>query len=411
MLAETSHIRRLLLFLQVILFFFIERILPPSLKFFSSYGTISDLNYHPLWTIPAALLIATFFKERFRPVFFMAFTLVLLKSLILSAVLLIFFILFFYGVRKNVKNNQLTFFWLILLGVLTFSSIYYLNGTGTLSWFWLLLHVSWALKLIAWTVTVRVYDVSYSFKECVEFFFNPVFFFFTNDLNVLTPRKFFSAKSNSAHFDKMAFRRTGIQSLIGLCLLVLYGVTQKYYFMNLENLGFLGLPFIGSIVSIFTAILFHSANSFIQVSMLNAFSYDLEVDMNRPWLSISPADYWKRMHFYVRDYIFEIITKPVLTNVMRWNTRLINFRVFIIGLVYLIFTCTQIGYQPYRQGRTLLVGFLVTGVFVAMMALPELILTKRTQQYLEKNHWLGRAMTFIILYVGYYFIFASRKGF
>lgn len=411
MFTETSHIRRLLLLLQVILFFFIERILPPSLKFFSSYGTISDTNYHPLWIIPAVLLSSTFLRERHRPFFFLLFTLILLQNIALSLGLMVFFGLFFYSVKKNIKNKTITFAWIALLAGLTFSSIYYLNGINGLNWFWLLLHVSWALKLIAWMVTVRVYEASYSFRECMEFFFNPVFFFFTNDLNVLTPRKFFSAKVNPASFDQAVFKKTALQSLIGVILLILYGVIQKYYFMNLDNLDLLGLPHIGSIVSIFTAILFHSANSFVQVSMLNAFSYELQVDMNRPWLSSSPSDYWKRMHFYVRDYIFEIITKPILTNVIRWNVRLIHFRIFIIGLVYLIFTCTQIGYQPYRQGRTLIVGFLVTGVFVAMMALPELILTKRAQQYLEKNHWLGRAMTFMILYVGYYFIFASRKGF
>lgn len=411
MLLEKNNLRRILLLIQILFFFFIELTLPQSLKYFSSYGTSESLIFYPLFLIPLILLIATFLMEKFQALFFLLMALVLVNNLYVGAFITVFFLFFFWGVSKKRDSGPLTFFWMAILAGLTFSSIYYLQSANSLSWFWLMIHVTWALKFIAWTVSVRLYDKTYSVKNYLEFFFNPVFFFFTSDLNVLTPERFFNSKMGKDQITASDFKLFLSQTLVGVFLLIVYGVTQKYYFLNLENVGFFGTAYVGAFVSIGVAILFHAANSCIQVSMLNSFHYKLQVDMNRPWLAISPSDYWKRMHFYVRDYIFEIITKPVMTNLIRWNSKLVNFKIVIIGIIYLIFSCTQVGYQPYRQGRTLLIGFLVTGVFVAMMSLPEILLPKRAHTFFEKHHWMGRVLTFSILYVGYYFIFSVRKGF
>ncbi len=411
MLLEKNNLRRILLLIQILFFFLIELTLPQSLKYFSSYGTSESLIFYPLFLIPLILLIATFLMEKFQALFFFLMALVLVNNLYVGAFITVFFLFFFWGVSKKRDSGPLTFFWMVVLAGLTFSSIYYLQIANSLSWFWLMIHVTWALKFIAWTVSVRLYDKTYSIKNYLEFFFNPVFFFFTSDLNVLTPERFFNSRIDKDQITASDFKLFLYQTFAGVFLLIIYGIAQKYYFLNLENIGFFGKAYIGAFVSIGVAILFHAANSCIQVSMLNSFHYKLQVDMNRPWLAISPSDYWKRMHFYVRDYIFEIITKPVMTNLIRWNSKLVNFKIVIIGIIYLIFSCTQVGYQPYRQGRTLLIGFLVTGVFVAMMSLPEILLTKRAHNFFEKHHWMGRALTFIILYVGYYFIFSVRKGF
>lgn len=411
MLLEKNNLRRILLLIQILLFFSVELLLPDSLKYFSSYGTSASLIFYPLFLIPVILLIATFLLDKFQGLFFYLISMVLVNNLYVGIFITVFFLLFFYGVPQKRESRILTSFWIIVLAALTFSSIYYLQSANSLGWFWLMIHVTWALKFIAWTVSVRLYDKNYSFKSFLEFFFNPVFFFFTSDLNVLTPERFFNSRIDKDQFSKAEFKHFFYQTVIGVLLLFAYGLFQQYYFLNLEKIGFLGEAYVGAFISIGVAILFHAGNSCIQVSMLNSFHYKFQVDMNKPWLAISPSDYWKRMHFYVRDYIFEIITKPVMTNLIRWNIKLVNFKIVIIGVIYLIFSCTQVGYQPYRQGRTLLIGFLVTGVFVAMMSLPEILLTKKAHAFFDKHHWLGRVLTFSILYVGYYFIFSVRKGF
>lgn len=411
MLLEKNNLRRILLLIQIILFFIIERILPQSLKYFSSYGSGESLVFYPIFFIPVILLIATFILQKYQGLFFFLITLVLVNDLYVGVFLTAFFALFFFGISLKRNNNSITVFWILIQGLVTFLSIYYLRLESSLSWFWLLVHVSWALKSIAWTVSVRLYEKDYSLKSFLEFFFNPVFFFFTSDLNVLTPERFFNSRAENNQISMKEFNLFLYQAVAGIVLLIIYGAFQNYYFLNLDNVGILGKPYFGAAISIAVAILFHAANSSVQVSMLNAFGYKLHVDMNRPWLAISPSDYWKRMHFYVREYIFEIITKPIMTYLIRWNAKIVSFKLVILAVIYLIFSTTQVGYQPYRQGRTLLIGFLVTGVFVAMMALPELLFTKKTHSFFEKNHWLGRVLTFTILYVGYYFIFSVRKGF
>ncbi len=271
--------------------------------------------------------------------------------------------------------------------------------------------MTWGLKLIAWVVTTRVYRHSYTVAQFIEFFFHPAFFVFTNDLNVLTPRRFFSSASNTDNFSPRQAKSTILQTLIGLLLLLAYGLVQNLYFKNLEQMGFLGTPWIGGAVSIATAILFHAANVYIQVSFLAPSGYLIPVDMNRPWLAISPTDYWRRMHFYVREYVYEIVIKPLMTWWLRKKTSVISARIALVAFIYLLFTFTQVGYQPYRQDRTFLVGLLVTAVFVAMFALPELLSPRFRRRAFLEHPWFGRILTLTLLYIGYAFIFMMRSGF
>lgn len=405
-------LRFLLLLVQSVCFFLFERLLPDSMAFFSAYGVRgAEAPFYPLYLIPLLLLLASLLPEKMRPYLFVVAAFILAKSWIVIPFALAFLLLFFWLVQKDKDHDILTALWGVFLVFMAFFSIYYLKAAGTLNWFWVILHMSWALKLISWMVAVRSYAKEYSINEFFLFFFHPSFFFFTNDLNVLTPQRFFSSRTFGESLTIEDFKRIFKQTVAGLFFLAVYGAFQKYYFFNLINVGWAGSPFVGALVSIVVAIIFHGANSCIQVSMLNAYQHRLEVDMNRPWKAISPRDYWMRMHYYVREYIFEVIAKPIMTIGVRWNVRIMNFKLAILSIIYFIFSCTQIGYQPYRQDRTVLIGFLVTGVFVAMMAIPELFIEKNKYNDLARHPWLGRAMTFLILYFGYFFIFFVRQGF
>ncbi len=408
---QPLNTRRLLLFIQCLIFFIFENYLSNDLKFFSAYGTLQTYIYYPLYILPLLLLLSTFIIAEYQPYFFFIGTLALLKNTNYIFTVAIFSFGFFYVATFFKKKSSVTLLLITIIFATTLYSGLSRAPSENINWIWVMLHMSWSLKMIAWVVSVRIYNLNFNFNQFLDYFFNPVFYFLTNDLNVLTPRKLFSSQIPTDQFSSSDFRKTFSLSLIGIFLLFVYGLFQKYYFYNLAAIGPFSSIWVGGFLSIFVAILFHAANSTLQVSLLNAYKYNLEVDMNKPWLAASPADYWKRMHFYVRDYIFEIIGKPLLTQLERWNSKPKYSNILLICVLYFLFTCTQIGYQPFRLERSVQVGFLVTGVFVMMMAVPELILNDRQKNYILNHKVWGRLLTFIILYLGYTFIFYTRRGF
>lgn len=280
-----------------------------------------------------------------------------------------------------------------------------------MAWLWISIHMTWGLKLISWVVTTRVYREHYNRSQFLEFFYHPAFFVFTNDLNVLTPRRFFRSATPISEISFNGSSRAIFQTVIGLILIGFYGLVQQFYFKNLDHLGVFGTPWVGGAVSIATAILFHAANVYLQIALLATSGYSLPVDMNRPWLAISPSDYWRRMHFYVREYVYEIIIKPLMTWWMRRKASVALSRISLVAFIYLLFTFTQVGYQPYRQDRSFVVGLLVTAVFVAMFALPELLSPQIRRKAFLEYAWVGRLLTVALLYFGYTFIFKMRLGF
>lgn len=412
LINQVVNKNRSLLFLQILLLSLFEYSLPKDLRFFSSYGTSATDVHYPIALIPALLLFGSFFKDLHRPTIYALSTLLFLQSPTLAAIMTLISLLFYRFVPWRRDLPLLTVGWAVVILMITLGIGLHLFPISQMPLLWMLFHITWALKMIAWTVYTRTYKETYSWHQFLDYFFNPVFYFFTNDLNVLTPKRYFESRISSTG-TVVPLRPSLVltQSLIGVGLIAIYGVSQKYYFNNLQSLGLWGAPLIGSVVSIIVAIVFHGANSAIQVSLLNASGFRLPIDMDKPWLAISPTDYWKRMHFFVREYMFDVIVKPVLIAMMRWNSQLYQIRLVLLGLLYFIFTCTQIGYQPYRQDRSLGIGFLVTLVFVTMMALPQLFQGSKSALYFEKHPWQGRAMTFTILYIGYWFIFYVRQGF
>lgn len=318
-----------------------------------------------------------------------------------------------YGVSGYATNLvPLSVFLYLWTGALMAASGYLWaqEPRSAFSWVWLMIHVSWGLKLIAWITSVRVYKYRFSFLNFLDYFFNPVFFFFTNDLNVLTPRRFALAEGRVS-LKVSQVKKIFTFLLFGLALIFCYGLLQRYYFMALENWGLAAHPVIGGVVSVITAIVFHASNVLIQISFFRAQGYDLAVDMNKPWLATSPMDYWKRMHFYVREYVFEIVVRPILTTLLRYKQSLQRVRILIVVLLYLLFTFSQLGYQPFRQNRPWQVGFLVTGVFMAMIIVPELLTNHTGVRALFKHKYAGRILTFLILVLGYSLIFSFRAGF
>ncbi|MDX9730924.1 MAG: hypothetical protein RBT63_04050 [Bdellovibrionales bacterium] len=402
---------RVLLALQGLLLFVFETVLDDSIRYFSAYGPADSPFRLSIAFIPLTLLLASYLKPERRTYLFLIFPFLFFKTWRLS-LLLIPMLVLHHLTRFAPKSNLLTASLLAGTMILIFcSGILLPDSTGALKWLWIMIHVTWGIKMIAWIVTVRVYaDRHYTLDQLINYFLNPAFFFFTNDLNVLTPRRFFSSIVTDATSAPSAIPILK-QTFLGMFLLLLYGLVQRYYFMNLDEVGILSSWWFGGVASVLTAILFHAANVSLQVSLLNSSGHNLPIDMNRPWLAVSPGDYWRRMHFFVREYIFDIIVKPVLTNVLRHGFSANVGRFSVVTLLYLIFTGTQIGYQPYRQDRSITVWFIITAVFLAMIVLPELLGDDAKSKLFAKRPWLGRILTFAILIAGYSLIYRVRAGF
>jgi hypothetical protein len=401
----------LLLFIALILVTF-ERALGPSLVFMSAYGVSHGWEWrHSVALIPTLLAVSFFFPRRFRPWFYFVTVFFLIEQPLLVAPLLVAAFLVYCISGLALSSGLLSIILYFGIGaVIAFSGYWMRSATITWTWLWLMIHVSWGLKLIAWVTSVRVYRYRFSFGHFLDYFFNPVFFFFTNDLNVITPRRF-GQSEGQVLLSAAQVKNILIYLFSGLVLITMYGVLQRFYFMQLERWGVLASPLVGGMVSVVTAIIFHGANVLLQVALLRSQGYDLVVDMDRPWLAISPMDYWKRMHFYVREYIFEIIVRPLLATLLRYQQSLRKVRWLIVVLLYLLFTGTQLGYQPFRQSRPWEVGLLVTGIFMAMIIVPEFLLRHPQVNSFFQRKYMGRFLTYVILIVGYSMIFAFRDGF
>lgn len=389
-----------------------EKALGPSLIHMSAYGVSEGYDWrNSIAVIPIVLAIAVLFPRKFRPVVYFFSAFIFMKQPLLMAPLFVTTFLIYNISRWALTSRILSV--LLYLGiffVIAFSGYGMRGLTSPWAWLWLMIHVSWGLKLMAWVTSVRVYRYQFSALNFLDYFFNPVFFFFTNDLNVLTPRRFISSEG------KVSISKAQIKDIFvclfgGLALMFIYGVLQRFYFLKLDDWGVLESPLFGGMISVVTAIVFHGANVMLQISLLRSQGYDLMVDMNRPWMATSPMDYWKRMHFYVREYIFEIIVRPLLTTLLRYKQSLRKVRLVIVVFLYLLFTGTQLGYQPFRQTRTWEVGLLVTGVFMVMIIVSDFLSKHQKIQMVFRHKYAGRLLTYIVLITGYSFIFAFRDGF
>lgn len=402
----------IILAIQAVILGLFQYFISPSLLYASAFGTSqTPLFVSWLALIPAILLLGLLLPVAYRSYFYFFAVLGVLQNIPLAVAISALSVIFFLATNsyKQSKVISAVLYLLVFAGIAA-SGFFFQSQSSPWSWLWLMVHVTWGLKLIAWITSVRIYKYSYGHKEFLDYFFNPVFFFFTNDLNVLTPQRFLS--SAPVGFSKTQNVRDCLFLLVsGLALVTAYGILQRYYFMNLSQLGLGSHALVGGVISIGTAIVFHAANVFIQISMLRAQGYDLVVDMNKPWLASSPMDYWKRMHFYVREYIFDIIVRPVLTTLLRHQQSTQFIKIFSVVLLYLLFTCTQLGYQPFRQDRSWQVGFLVTGVFMAMIIVPEYLSRHVQFEVFFKHKYWGRVLTFAILWIGYSLIFSFRSGF
>lgn len=402
----------IILAIQALILWLFQYYVSPTLLYASAFGTSqTPLFIHWLAIIPGILLAGYFVPLAYRAYFYFFAALLILQNGFLALAIAGLSVAFYAATnfRKESKWVSWGLFLSVFAGIAS-SSFFFLHNSSVWAWLWLMVHVSWGLKLLAWITSVRVYKYSYSHTDFLDYFFNPVFFFFTNDLNVLTPKRFI--ESTPQKFSDSQSIASCLQLLVtGLALVTVYGFLQRYYFMNLGQVGVASHAIIGGAISIFTAIVFHAANVFIQISLLRAQGYDLVVDMNKPWLASSPMDYWKRMHFYVREYIFEIIVRPVLTTLLRHQKSTRFIKVLSVVLLYFLFTCTQLGYQPFRQNRPWQVGFLVTGVFMAMIIVPEYLSRQAQIEVFFKHKYWGRILTFAILLAGYSLIFSFRSGF
>ena len=400
-------------FVQALVLLFFEKVVGSSLVFMSAYGAGENTGWqNSVVMIPAALAVGWVLPPRYRPVFYFISAFLLMKSLWMSAPLLLTAFLV-YGVSGYATHlTLLSAFLYLWTGTLVGISGYLWaqEPRNVFSWVWLMIHVSWGLKLIAWITSVRVYKYRFTFLNFLDYFFNPVFFFFTNDLNVLTPRRF-ALSEGRVPMKSSQIKNIFVFLISGLLLMFCYGLLQRHYFMELARWGSAAHPVIGGVISVVTAVVFHASNVLIQVSFLRAQGYDIAVDMNKPWLATSPMDYWKRMHFYVREYIFEIIVRPILTSLLRSTQSLQRVRILIVILLYLLFTSTQLGYQPFRQNRQWQVGLLVTGIFMAMIIVPELLKNHFGMKAVFTHKYVGRILTFLILILGYALIFSFRAGF
>lgn len=404
--------RQVLLFQAAVLgaiYFF----LPKDLQYFSAFGLESSEFISALALIPVMLLASTALPTKHRHWVYVLGPIVFVRSPYSLSVGFLILAAAFMAARQKPRAGWLTALQIVVLIPLLFwaNRSFYTDKSNPFGWLVLMIHTSWGIKLLAWIVSVRVYERRYTVDQFVEYFFHPAFFMFTNDLNVLTPSRFFAGKVSEVKLH----RNTITSFTLGLCLLVGYGFVQNAYFKNLSDFEFLGFSVVGGVLSVATAILFHAANVMVQISFLGCSGFQIPLDMNAPWRATSPGDYWKRMHFYVRDFILEILVKPLMTAAFRSSSGLVLGRLFgrlfVLMAIFSAFTLTQIGFQPYRTDRSTTIGFLITGIFFCMTVLPEIMPRSMRNWAFGEGIVRSRVLTFLILIAGYSVIFSIRSGF
>lgn len=399
---------RQILFFQAAVLWAIFFFLPKEFKYFSSFGLKSGEVLSALALIPVFLLCVSVVPSKFRHWLYVLGPIAFVQSLYSVAISFLVLAIAFVAAQVKPRVRWLTALEILILIPILFwaNRSFYADKITPFSWLVLMIHTSWGIKLIAWIVSVRVYGRNYSMVQFVEYFFHPAFFMFTNDLNVLTPSRFFSGKTTD-----VAHKKTIVTFSVGLSLLVVYGFLQTVYFKNLSDFEFAGSNVVGGVLSVGTAILFHAANVMVQISFLSCSGFQIPLDMNSPWMATSPGDYWKRMHFYVREFILEILVKPLMTLAFRTNSGLVWGRLIVLMAIFFAFTLTQIGFQPYRNDRSTTVGLVITGIFFCMTVLPEVMPRRVRNWAFGEGLVRSRILTFLILIAGYTVIFSIRSGF
>jgi hypothetical protein len=420
---ERSALRtRTLLVAQCLILIGVDLLTPSHWRYFSAFWP-HGLEGHPafltsLALIPGIILIAGLFPASHFVYLSVTLLIAGLSSPLTASVAAAFLLFLFFAAPIARDRALVTATWIgLIFAALVWSNatIFQKESPPPLLWFSIMLHTAWGLKSLAWVVSIRSYQMQFTFKQFATYFFHPSFMMFTNDLSVLTPGKFLQAKAKAMDDDPKQSETKWTESLSllvgGLALIFIYAGCQNLYFKQLSTIGILSHPVLGGVLSVLTAIVFHWANVSIQSSFLRAEGICIPVDMNKPWQARSPSDYWRRMHFYVREYILEILVKPLMTYAIRSGLKVHFSKALLLFLLFAGFTYTQIGYQPFRSDRGTHVGLLITGLFFMITVLPEILPGSIRSRLFEGASWKTRAVLWLSLISVYAAIFKLRVGF
>lgn len=415
---DSSAVRiRTLLVAQCLILLGVELLVPGQWRYFSAFWP-QGMEGAPkfvmsLSLIPAIILLAGSFSAP-HWIYLTSTLLIVGLGSPGSALVVVAFLSVLYFVAPIARDRALVTAFLIglIFAALIWSNsaIFQEDSPHPLLWFSIMLHTAWGLKSLAWIVTIRSYRMNFTYRQFATYFFHPSFMMFTNDLSVLTPIKFLQAEAK-----KDAATATWKENIFllasGLALISIYAACQNLYFKQLDMVGSLAHPVIGGVLSIMTAIVFHWGNVCLQSAFLRAEGIHIPVDMNQPWEARSPSDYWRRMHFYVRDYILEILVKPLMTFAIRAGVTVNLTKALLLLLLFAGFTYTQIGYQPFRADRGTQVGLLITALFFLITVLPEVLPRSIRSQLFEGAAWKTRIVLWLALVSVYAAIFKLRVGF
>ncbi len=407
---------RTLLVGQCLILVGIQALAPEQWRYFSAFWPQGiEGSPHPVLTslalIPAIVLVAGLFSAPHWFYLIAALAIGGIGNPIVVFAAIGFLSLLFLMAPLARERALLTAIWIgSLFAVLIWSNtaIFQRNPPPPLLWFSIMLHTTWGLKSLAWVVSVRSYRMNFTYKQFATYFFHPSFMMFTNDLSVLTPDRFLRADS-----EKRVSTWTDSLGLLGggLVLLALYALCQNLYFKQLDSVGLFAHPIIGGVISIMTAIIFHWGNVCVQSAFLRAEGIHVPVDMNKPWEARTPSDYWRRMHYYVREYILDILVKPLMTYAIRSGLKVHVAKALLLLLLFAGFTYTQIGYQPFRANRETQIGLLITALFFMVTVLPEILPNTIRGHLFEGAPWKTRTVLWLALIGVYAAIFHLRVGF
>lgn len=247
-----------------------------------------------------------------------------------------------------------------------------LPSTSSAFSFMLLLKVAVALRIFSWLVFRRLYFRKEwgSIWEFLEYFFCPVFFTFPSTIHFFLYQNFHGCKQTRPdHF------QNSLLALWGLFLLSLFYAASQYignawlYAAILNSSP--GPAWIGyGAIFIVFVYLHHAGCMSLQVSLARFLGYNFRYDMNYPFLSRSPFDYYRRHSNYVREYMIEVAYRPMALFFLRkgWGKKWAEAAAAILSYSALIIP--QTGPRPYNHFRSpsITVGLIL--VFMAFVITP-----------------------------------------
>ena len=374
--------------------------LEPALSF---YGLGLQLNKgNALYLFPISCLVFVFvpnffFSNRWLVVSsYVLLYAVLGENLVFSCITALIWAALYWMTDYFSKKIRGTIF-LVAIAINVIPVLVFAPKMESLFLFWLFFHIrlGMGLRFLSWSHYVILESGNRSFREYLEYMFNPIFFMNANAIAEL-PYRHFQAHNFDHHVTYKKIRLGFLLSIYGLSFLLMERLFQKKivigifapYLWKTSNMDF-SFYYIGSLLLFglamtCSAIWYHIGTLGIQVGLARLLGFSFRYPMYFPFLSRNPKEYWERSNNFVREYWLNLMFRPLFLFFLRKQWPRPFVYLCSAGLTYLAFSLLATGYRPFYWSRTMDITIYMVLTYALLVAVPfsiHLLLSNRKKPF------------------------------